>query len=247
MKKLFPIWSFLLLISCSSENDKPTDDVMRTCLINELGASVKIQGYQHQDGVLKEIDGIKMYDAYFNAEVKFLSNVGGVFQVGDEYKLVKVSIQLMKTEKGWNCQQYDWSNAKLIKINEGVNEVISNVSGQQFKNALTETSINSPNQNNNNSNYQQSPNNNNYHNSSSLRFPQASERILSRSELAGYSNWELRIMRNEIYAKYGYIFKSEDLRNYFNQQSWYKPRYTDVFNRLTTIEKQNVVTIKSME
>ncbi len=82
---------------------------------------------------------------------------------------------------------------------------------------------------------------------SSLRFPEASDRILSRSELAGYSSWDLRIMRNEIFAKYGYIFKSEDLRNYFSQQSWYKPRYSDVSGRLTSTERQNAATIKSME
>jgi hypothetical protein len=43
--------------------------------------------------------------------------------VGDEYKLVKVSVQLMKTENGWNCQQYDWSSSKLIKLNKNSNEI----------------------------------------------------------------------------------------------------------------------------
>ena len=32
---------------------------------------------------------------------------------------------------------------------------------------------------------------------------------------------ELRIARNEIYARYGCIFKSEDLQEYFNSKSWY--------------------------
>ena len=76
---------------------------------------------------------------------------------------------------------------------------------------------------------------------------ETSERILTRSELEVYSGWELRIMRNEIYAKYGYIFKSEDLRNYFNKKSWYEPRFNDVSDQLTPIEKENVTIIKSME
>jgi hypothetical protein len=246
MNKLLPFLT-IVLASCFNENDKPSVDVMKECLIKELGSSVKIAGYEHQDGVTKVIDGVKIYDAYFNAEVKFLSNAGGVFKVGDEYKLVKVSVQLMKTEKGWNCQEYDWSNAKLVKINKGSNEDLNNVSGQEFKTAISEPVSNTSNQRNTSNNYQKNANDNNYQEGSLLRFSQASERILSRSELVGFSNWELRIMRNEIYAKYGYIFKSEDLRNYFNQQSWYKPRYNDVSDKLTSIEKQNAVTIKSME
>jgi hypothetical protein len=77
--------------------------------------------------------------------------------------------------------------------------------------------------------------------------PETSERILTRSELEGYTGWELRIMRNEIYAKYGYIFKSEDLSKYFNKKSWYEPRFNDVSDQLTPIEKENVTIIKSME
>jgi hypothetical protein len=77
--------------------------------------------------------------------------------------------------------------------------------------------------------------------------PETSERILTRSEIEGYSGWELRIMRNEIYAKHGYIFKSEDLSKYFNKKSWYEPRFNDVSDQLTPIEKENVTIIKSME
>lgn len=37
----------------------------------------------------------------------------------------------------------------------------------------------------------------------------------------------LRLLRNKIYAKYGYKFKSLDLQKYFNSKSWYKinPEY----------------------
>jgi hypothetical protein len=126
----------IFFISCNNENEKPSIEVMKECLINELGSSVKIIGYEHQDGVVKIIDGVKLYDAFFNAEVKFLSNVGD-FHVGDEYKLVKVSVQLMKTENGWNCQQYDWSSSKLIKLNKNSNEITNPVSGEQFKNEIT--------------------------------------------------------------------------------------------------------------
>ncbi len=34
---------------------------------------------------------------------------------------------------------------------------------------------------------------------------------------------QLRYLRNLVYAKHGYIFKSEDLKNYFENFSWYRP------------------------
>ena len=44
-------------------------------------------------------------------------------------------------------------------------------------------------------------------------------------------------MRNEIFAEYGYRFKSEDWSNYFSQKSWYSPRYDDVNDQLTEIDE----------
>ena len=52
--------------------------------------------------------------------------------------------------------------------------------------------------------------------------PESSTRTYSRSELSGLSDYELFIARNEIYARHGRKFQSEDLQNYFNSKSWYK-------------------------
>ena len=38
-----------------------------------------------------------------------------------------------------------------------------------------------------------------------------------------YTKEELRILRNLIYAQYGYVFQSKDLRDYFSQFEWYMP------------------------
>ncbi|CAN0536461.1 unnamed protein product, partial [Scytosiphon promiscuus] len=51
---------------------------------------------------------------------------------------------------------------------------------------------------------------------------------------------DLDIMRNEIFAEYGYIFKSEKWENYFNQKGWYNPVYDNVDHLLTELEKQNI-------
>lgn len=58
---------------------------------------------------------------------------------------------------------------------------------------------------------------------------------------------QLRIMRNYIFARHGYIFQSDDLRRYFNQYSWYEPRYSDVSSQLNKVEKANVNKIRSYE
>jgi len=83
--------------------------------------------------------------------------------------------------------------------------------------------------------------------SNSSRFPQASERILSSSDLSGLSKYDLKIMRNEIFARHGYIFTTSDMKQYFSNQSWYSPRYGNVTSMLTNIEQKNIAFIKRYE
>ncbi|MFW5872853.1 MAG: YARHG domain-containing protein, partial [bacterium] len=71
-------------------------------------------------------------------------------------------------------------------------------------------------------------------------FPQASSRIFEVSELKNYQNADLDIMRNEIFADHGYIFKTEKWKHYFDKQHWYSPLYNDVTDELTIIEKINI-------
>jgi len=82
---------------------------------------------------------------------------------------------------------------------------------------------------------------------SKYKYPQTSERLLTDSDLQNINKKDLRIMRNEIFARYGYIFKSEELKAYFKNQSWYTPKYSDVNSMLTNIEKKNIEFIKSHE
>lgn len=70
---------------------------------------------------------------------------------------------------------------------------------------------------------------------------------LSDSDLYGYSKSELRIMRNAIFARHGYRFKSADLKKYFAQYSWYTPRYSDVSGQLNSVEQANIQLIQYHE
>ncbi len=89
--------------------------------------------------------------------------------------------------------------------------------------------------------------NNNTQSYNTGNYPQTSERYLTSSELYGLSQWDLKIMRNEIFARHGYIFQTDEMRNYFSGKSWYNPRYYDVNDMLTKVEKENIALIKSFE
>lgn len=78
-------------------------------------------------------------------------------------------------------------------------------------------------------------------------FTQASMKLLDSVDLAKLSTKQLRIMRNEIFARYGYIFNSQDLREYFSPQKWYMPKNESVDLYLTEIEKKNIELIKRFE
>jgi hypothetical protein len=79
-------------------------------------------------------------------------------------------------------------------------------------------------------------------------YPEASSsRYLSESDLASKSCFELKIMRNEIFARHGYIFKTDDMRAYFSRQSWYRPLYDDVSGQLSGVERKNAQLIKQYE
>lgn len=58
---------------------------------------------------------------------------------------------------------------------------------------------------------------------------------------------ELDIMRNEIFAEYGYRFQTKEWQDYFSKKSWYSPLHDDVNHLLTEIDKANIKTILEMK
>lgn len=65
------------------------------------------------------------------------------------------------------------------------------------------------------------------------------ENVLISKQLEKLSSIELRILRNTIYAKYGYDFSSTDLKQHFSQFQWYKPSGTNVDNQLNNTDITN--------
>ena len=54
-------------------------------------------------------------------------------------------------------------------------------------------------------------------------FPESHFQYLKEWELEGLSKEELKIARNEIYARHGRMFQDDSLQAYFNSCSWYTP------------------------
>jgi len=53
-------------------------------------------------------------------------------------------------------------------------------------------------------------------------FPNSSDSLLQEPDLWNLSASQLRIAKNEIYARQGRRFADEELQRYFNQCSWYE-------------------------
>jgi len=58
---------------------------------------------------------------------------------------------------------------------------------------------------------------------------------------------DLRVLRNEIYAKRGRVFKDPTLQKYFEAQSWYKPNPDFKDESLSETESKNLAVIKQVE
>ena len=86
--------------------------------------------------------------------------------------------------------------------------------------------------------------------SEGFMIPDSSSRYISSSDLQGFTQWEARVARNEIYARHGRKFNSDELQQYFNSQSWYKGTVSaSSFNDsvLSAVEKANIKTIEQYE
>ncbi len=79
------------------------------------------------------------------------------------------------------------------------------------------------------------------------RFAFTEKTLLNDKQFRKYSKAALRIMRNEIQARHGYRFKSQDLQEYFGRESWYQPAPSNDEIRMTLIERLNADLIKCQE
>jgi hypothetical protein len=73
------------------------------------------------------------------------------------------------------------------------------------------------------------------------------KRLVAEEMLKGLSLYELRLLRNEVYARRGRAFRTEWLSQYFYSQPWYDPREDYAEPELSDVEKKNIETIVGYE
>ena len=89
----------------------------------------------------------------------------------------------------------------------------------------------------------------NFRKSKNRKYSFTSERFVSIEELDSMRYLDLGVMRNEIFADYGYSFKTEKWQDYFKQFDWYKPLNDNekINDKLNAIEKVNIKLIVAEE
>lgn len=79
------------------------------------------------------------------------------------------------------------------------------------------------------------------------QYPKGSTKLLKEGDVENMRPAELRLMRNEIYARHGYSFILEDMQKHFANVDWYMPVVLDVKDQLTPTEIKNAALIKRYE
>lgn len=74
--------------------------------------------------------------------------------------------------------------------------------------------------------------------------PDSADRYLEISDIEGYSRDEIQMIINEIYAKHGREFHTQENIDYFSAQDWYEPVVgksdEEIANEFNAYEKANV-------
>jgi hypothetical protein len=73
------------------------------------------------------------------------------------------------------------------------------------------------------------------------------DKLLSDTMLAHVRLYELRVLRNEVFARHGRRFQTPWLASYFAEQPWYKPNPSFRESDISEIEKANLKLITAVE
>jgi len=79
------------------------------------------------------------------------------------------------------------------------------------------------------------------------KFPFTSTKEVTDEDLKGLSDKDIKIMKNEILARHGFIFSDKEMKDYFSAQKWYSGKTQNVDKLLTPQEKRNIENIEAFE
>ena len=73
------------------------------------------------------------------------------------------------------------------------------------------------------------------------------DNVVNEADITKFSDRELRLLRNTIYARRGRAFRSKDLQNYFGATEWYSVNAEFKESMVTHTDRVNIRLIKSIE
>lgn len=170
------------------------------------------------------------------------------FEIGEDGK-VSAELKMNYNRAVQPTVKYLSSNTEVISVDDSGN--IRTLSGGEAvitaRAGNKETSIYMKVNDSYKSSYEGNNNYNRY-NSDDV-FPKSSFGKLTGRDLYDLNIETLWIGRNEIFARYGYIFTNRRLQQYFENKSWYYPnsKVTGSLDELNEIERDNVRLIKQIE
>ncbi|WP_434303599.1 YARHG domain-containing protein [Clostridium botulinum] len=194
----------------------------------------KALGYKYKDEIINEI-----YETVKNTE-DFEEKLSGVYKIKEEDKkkvLNKIfsykandSFQkenyeecaklLEKAKKnGYNIKEFAKYNELLTKLNTEDKKQFEDNSSSQYTYKNSNPTIGESHVNSLGDVYYK--NHNEYNNLQGYIVPQSNQRYLTEDEFKNYDKYTLDLIRNEIYARYGYAFKEEPFKSYFSNKNWY--------------------------
>ncbi len=80
-----------------------------------------------------------------------------------------------------------------------------------------------------------------------LEDPTLLDQQLAVGQIERMSRRDLRLLRNTIYARHGYQFRSELLNSYFDSTDWYKSRADFHAKDLSAVDQRNLKLVRSVE
>ena len=83
-----------------------------------------------------------------------------------------------------------------------------------------------------------------------VMFANSSTQLLTAADLSSLTPWELSVARNEIYARHGFVFKTNaQIKAYFENKSWYQenPSFQGTDSELNQTEITNIKLIRTYE
>ena len=182
------------------------------------------------EGSWKSIS-VKRGNNYINAYDIECDNKDGHMEIYTTEKFDYMFCNLFSDDTYWKFHEGQTKYARKITDKRDIVDEVSSSNRKQEQKTTQQQSVST------------SPKNS----PSTISYEVTSSRVLTEKDIAGLSKEELRIIRNEIYARHGYIFKTDDMKAHFSKQSWYKASKADVSAELSSIENQNVQFLKAHE